>query len=318
MIENIIGGALLIGVFAVFPIFVCAVVGNAKGHRWFIFALLGFLSMFGILIALLIPPVQKTSDIQPALRKLAVRVRLTWRDVSFPDHSVGEIEAEVVRCADRSGSPPPLLEDASAALQLKAASIGANAVARVEFFRSPPKFWSFAPCHRLKIRGIAYKVSDDQLAQVPSDAEDIQHVAEMQDPREMLSQAVTSVGVISIVFACLNAGAVFFLTQIGAERALRLSAGAYVLDFVLLLFGILLLRVRTSGMILTAGITIIVLGALTLIVSSIVFGVVFLLSGIGIIRSAQTVSARVTEYDQQRADITKRIHEQPKTTAERI
>jgi len=120
----------------------------------------------------------------------------------------------------------------------------------------------------------------------------------MQVPRDIKSevyQGVTASSIACILFAFANAVIVFLCNTtadfvpllirlfpgIDSIRTL-LSIGSYILDIALIISSLFILRSRTPYLIVIAGIILIILGTLSLLLASVVYGIAQITLGIGL------------------------------------
>lgn len=308
MSEDAIGffviGLILVGV----PALVSALIGHARGRRWYWFALLGLLSWFGPLVAAQCRTAAQPAGlaaVSPELRQRAARVQLTIGAPPEGARLLGEVEV-TLRSGVSDGlgheSAPPSHAAANEELRLKATELGADAVAAVEYFRQKPTFWTFSPQHVLTARGQAMTLADGESFGNPGQADAAAALADMPDPRRALESALGRAGTWSIIWAFLNALIVTYQmsTLEPGESFIIPPAVIYALSVWLLVKGTLLLRVRTPGMLIVDGFTMMALGLVN-IVSWPLLGLMQLFWGVQSIVRSSKINQELAEYDRRRA-----------------
>jgi len=308
--ENVLVIAITVAAFWGVPIAVCLWLGRARGRRWYWFALLGLLSIVGIIIALFIPPVEVQVSVPEELREKASRVKLIWGKGPSFHHAIGPIEAEVSQPASGYDKAGPDISLVSLALQAKAAAAGANAVLEVEYFRRKPRPWSVGAGPALKARGIAASLGEEEYGRAVSNAEEIGRGLDVEDPQEALSRGLRKAGIWTIVWGALNLAFVLpVLADLKPGEGLPvILLGILLLCAWMLILGVWLLRVHKPIMLIPDGITLCAIGAVNLLLFGVVvLGILQIIWGVESIRSYGQVVRQIEAYKELRAEIDKKI-----------
>ena len=124
-------------VFFGLPGLLSALIGRARGGKWYWFMLLGLASWAGPLIADRVARERLPHELSSGTAEEVARVVLTWRSAPEGCEAIGPVEAEVrVPYTGRAG--PPDIRLASAALRRRAREMGADGVAEVSYQRRQP------------------------------------------------------------------------------------------------------------------------------------------------------------------------------------
>lgn len=241
---------------------VCALAGRSKGRTWYWCALLGLLSLLGLLIANGLPARRRSADNRECPGDPTIR--LIVQSASASCQRLGEIQVEVKDIADipkQFAIEAPIhefdLSFAAETLSSRAAALGANAVEHVSFLRVMPNYWSLKPTHRIIAHGTAVSMSPEEHAQTASNAVIFWRDKEAQDPERELHGYLARSGVTTLLLSCIN------LSSLLAD--VHHLADLSPLDFFvcwMIADGILLLTRRTSNMLRVDGWSMMALGTL--------------------------------------------------------
>lgn len=256
---------LLFFAFFGFPMIVCAYIGYAKGRHWYWFLLFGLLSILGLLIASNLP-VRKRKD-DEFDHSIDCQVKLFVQPAPDTCQRLGAVTVEERTIADQPERLPihaPMhefdLSVAAAALRLKAATLGANAVERVEFLRKKPNYWSFQPVHRIIARGTAVVLPQEIHQRSSSNAEEFWRGKEAVDPERELHDYLIRSGVSTLFLAGLSG----ILAITGWLEHPTSFSPLDLLIIWLVIEAILLFIRQVPGMLLIDGITLLLFGILQL------------------------------------------------------
>jgi hypothetical protein len=199
-----------------------------------------------------------------------------------------------------------MISDASSALRVRAAEIGASAVTGVEYFHQSPRFWTLKPERVLTARGVAVSLGNEPFLAGMSDSEEMAGLSSMPDPKQTLSSHMLGSGMSCIVWAIINAVAVYYqASSLRPGESLVLPPTViYIVSVILFVVGILLIRIRKPKMLIFHGITLIIVGIVNIAGLLLWFlGGLQIVWGIKAIYSSAKVTNAIQEYARKRAEL---------------
>jgi hypothetical protein len=293
---------VLLILFYGFHAIICYRLATAKGRKWYLYVLLGCtLSIFGLAIALAIPPRKQKFELSDDDRTKAAGVKLVWANAPKPHKVFGELDFEL---ATPGECEPPSLDYVADRIRLQAADMGANAVCQTELTQSKPRFWTIRPRHVWKSHGVCVSLGQEAYQQVESDAVEAANVLD-ENPQEALLFQQMEAGIASVVWAVVNTILTWAAVSEQGTEALRIPpVYIYALSGWLFIEGILVIALRGRiGTLIVDGLTIIALGVLNIVSGGFgtllgIFQVGWGLKSIGLFVE---FTGRIKKYREQRA-----------------